>query len=288
MGGVQVSAEVVALRRSGGYHHLSLLAPGIPARARPGQFVAIAVGGEGSGMILRRAFSIYRATDSGPTGGTVEIVFAIAGKGTRWLADRMRGDKLDVIGPLGRPFGLPASPVNAILVGGGYGAAALFFLSEALRARGCRVDWVLGAATEDRLFGVLEARRNSGSVSVTTDDGSAGIRGWVTDPLAGLIAAVDADIVYACGPMSMLAAVAAVAEANEIHSQTAVEEAMACGIGICMTCVLPVRGNDGVTRMLRACTDGPVFQGHRVRWADIGTVPADCLGSPLAAGKVGH
>ncbi len=281
---VQVIAEVVSLRRAGAYHHLTLLAPGIPEATRPGQFVALAVGGEGSGMLLRRAFSIHRVTPGGPSGGTVEVVFAAHGKGTRWLADRRRGDKLDVIGPLGRPFTLPREPVACVLVAGGYGAAPLFMLSDQLRERGCRVDMVLGAAGEDRLFGVLAAKRTSSSVTVTTDDGSMGIRGRVTDPLAEIIAAAGADVVYACGPMPMLAAVAGLAERVGVHSQCAVEEAMACGIGVCMTCVLPVRGTDGITRMLRSCTDGPVFRGTEVRWSEVGTVPADTLGAPVVGG----
>jgi dihydroorotate dehydrogenase electron transfer subunit len=279
---VQVTAEVVGLRRVGAYHHLTMLAPGIPEGTRPGHFVALAVGGEGSGMLLRRAFSIHRVTPG--RAGTVEIVFATHGQGTRWLADRRRGDKLDVIGPLGRPFTLPREPVACVLVAGGYGAAPLFMLSQALQARGCRVDMVLGAASEDRLFGVLEARRTSASVTVTTDDGSAGLRGRVTDPLPGIMRAAGADVVYACGPMAMLAAVASTAAEVGAHSQCAVEEAMACGIGVCMTCVLPVRGADGVTRMVRSCTDGPVFRGSDVRWADVGTVPPDTLGAPVAGG----
>ena len=281
---VQVLAEVVGLRRVGAYHHLTLLAPGIPEATRPGHFVAVAVGGEGSGMLLRRAFSIHRVVAGGPTGGTVEIVVATHGQGTRWLADRRRGDKLDVIGPLGRPFTLPKEPVACVLVAGGYGAAPLFALSEQLRARGCRVDMILGAASEDRLFGVLEAKRTSASVTVTTDDGSQGIRGRVTDPLPEIIRAAGADVVYACGPMPMLAAVAAVAAEEGAHSQCAVEEAMACGIGVCMTCVLPVRGTDGVTRMVRSCTEGPVFRGTDVRWSDVGTVPPDTLGAPKSGG----
>ena len=79
---VQVLAEVVGLRRAGAYHHLTLLAPGIPEPTRPGHFVAVAVGGEGSGMLLRRAFSIHRVTEGGPTGGTVEVVFAAHGPGS--------------------------------------------------------------------------------------------------------------------------------------------------------------------------------------------------------------
>ena len=85
--------------------------------------------------------------------------------------------------------------------------------------------------------------------------------------------------------MAMLQAVAEVATAHGAHSQCAVEEAMACGIGVCMTCVLPVIGDDGVTRMLRSCVDGPVFRGDRVRWDDVGTVPAGhARAHPLSGG----
>lgn len=121
-----------------------------------------------------------------------------------------------------------------------------------------------------------------------TDDGSAGRRGWVSDPLADLVRRTNAAVVYACGPMAMLRTVTAVASSNGAVAQVAVEEAMACGIGVCMTCVMPVVGDDGVTSMMRACVEGPVFEGARVRWdafADgVCRVPADALGSPAGSG----
>jgi dihydroorotate dehydrogenase electron transfer subunit len=143
---------------------------------------------------------------------------------------------------------------------------------------------VLGASTEDRLFGTLEARRSATSVVVTTEDGSVGIRGRVTDALPDLLERTGTDVVYACGPMAMLAAVSRVAEDHGAWSQCAVEESMACGVGVCMTCVLPVRGDDGITRMVRSCVEGPVFRGDRVRWPDVGTVPPDTLGAPRTMG----
>ena len=94
----------------------------------------------------------------------------------------------------------------------------------------------------------------------------------------------NAEVVYACGPMAMLSSVAAVAAERGAYSQCAVEEAMACGIGVCMTCVLPVIGDDGVTRMLRSCVDGPVFRGDRVRWDEVGTIPEGTLGAPVTGG----
>ena len=282
---LQVSATVGAIRRVGDYTHLTLIAPGVPERVRPGCFVALAVGGEESPMLLRRSFSVFRATAGGLSGGTVEIVFAATGKGTRWLATRSPGDRIDLLGPLGRPFALPREAVPCTLVAGGYGSAPMFALGERLRERGCPVHMVLGASTETRLFGVLEARRAAQSVTVTTEDGSVGVRGRVTDVLPAMLSRTGTDVVYACGPMGMLAAVAALAEAAGAWSQCAVEESMACGIGICMTCVLPVVGADGVTRMLRSCVEGPVFRGDRVRWADVGTVPTGTLGAPRARGS---
>ncbi len=281
MGAVQVRGEVLSTRRAGEYHALTLVAPGIADGARPGHFVALAVGGDHSSMLLRRAFSIYRVAERGIYGGTVEIVFSVHGKGTAWLAGLRAHDPIDVVGPLGRPFALPREPVTATLVGGGYGSAPLFTLAEQLRARGCRVDFVIGAATEGRLFGALEAKRISTQVAITTEDGSLGEKGRVTDALPGMLERSGADVVYACGPMPMLRAVHEIARAYGAHSQCAVEEAMACGIGVCMTCVLPVVGDDGVTRMVRSCVEGPVFRGDRVRWDDLGTVPADTLGAPV-------
>src|SRR6185437_11621345 len=99
--------------------------------------------------------------------------------------------------------------------------------------------------------------------------------GRVTDPLPDAIRRVKAEVVYACGPMPMLHAVATIARAHAIHAQVAVEEAMACGIGVCMTCVLPVVGEDGRSRFVRSCVDGPVFDASRVRWDDVGTLPPD-------------
>jgi dihydroorotate dehydrogenase electron transfer subunit len=279
-GPLQFRSEVLATRKAGEYRVITLTAPGIPERAKPGHFAAVAIGDERSGMLLRRAFSIYRVERKGAAGGVMELVVSAKGPGTVWLTQRRRGDVLDIIAPLGKPFVLPKEPVATVLVGGGYGAAPLFWLAEKLQQRGCRVDFVLGAATESRLFGVLEGRRIGSSMTVTTDDGSAGIHGRVTDVLGALMDDHDTDIAYSCGPMAMLAAVTEAAAVRGAHSQTAVEEAMACGIGVCMTCVLPVVGADGRTRMTRACVSGPVFDGRTVRWRDAGTVPADCVGAP--------
>jgi dihydroorotate dehydrogenase electron transfer subunit len=278
-GPVQHRGEIFAMQRVGDYVQFTVVAPRIAEEFRPGHFVAVAVGGENTGMILRRAFALSGATPGGQFAGTIQFVVAEHGPGTRWLVQRRPGEFLDLVGPLGQPFPLPARPAAAVLVGGGYGAAPLLPLAQGLLDAGSAVEFVLGAATARRLYGELPAKRLVGQVRVTTDDGSAGERGVVTDVLDSAVRRIGAEVIYACGPMGMLRAVAQFAENHGIRSQVAVEEAMACGIGVCMTCVLPVRGEDGRSRFVRSCVDGPVFDGSTVRWDDVGRLPADLVGA---------
>jgi NAD(P)H-flavin reductase len=268
---VQRVVEVVGRRPVGAYVELVLAAPEVAARAVPGQFVAFAIGGRESAMLLRRSIAI-----AGTAEGRLTVVVAPHGPGSTWLAGLQPGARVDVVGPLGRPFPLPVPGTPALLVGGGYGAAALVGLAAALRSQDSRVVAVTGAASADRLCSVDELGALA-DVTVTTDDGSAGRRGWVTDAVAELVG--DVQVVYACGPMGMLRAVAELATAADVPSYVAVEESMACGIGVCMTCVLPVVGADGRTRLSRSCTEGPVFGGDRVRFADVGTLTADVVGA---------
>jgi dihydroorotate dehydrogenase electron transfer subunit len=278
----QIASEILDNRRVGDYHVLSLTAPGVAESVQPGHFVTMAMGGEESSMVLRRAFAIHQVTSRGVYGGTLDVAIAVQGRGTKWLSERRRHDIVNLVGPLGRPFTLPKQGVSCVLVGGGYGSAPLFLLAQTLRDRGCRVDIIVGAATEDKLFGVLDLKRLASGLTITTDDGSSGVQGRVTDVLDDVMDRAGADVVYACGPMPMLAEVARISTKRRVFSQCAVEEAMACGIGVCMTCVLPVVGDDGVTRMVRSCVDGPVFRGDRVRWQEINTIPADAFGAPEA------
>ena len=275
---VQVRGTVLTVRRVDAYHAMTFVAPAIATRFRPGQFVTIAVGGSASALLARRAFMVH---DVRPDhGGTVEIVFAVSGAGTTWLSGLKARDVIDVVGPLGRPFPVPRDPSSCVLLGVGYGSAPLFTLAARLRERGCQVDFMLGAASADRLFGALTARRTSRSLTITTTDGSMGARGPVTYLLEQVIREARSDVVYACAPASVLRDVAVIAGRYEIPVQAAVDVPMSCGTGVCMGCVLPVTGNDGITRIVRACVDGPVFRGDLVRWDDLGTVPFDALGAP--------
>ncbi len=278
MAPIQVRATVLTVRRVDAYHALTLVAPAIAARFRPGQFITVAVGGPQTSMLARRAFAVH---DVRPDhGGTVEFVFEVLGPGTRWLAGLRAREALDAAGPLGRPFSLPKDPSSCLLLGVGYGSAPLFALAARLRERGCRVDFLLGAPSADRVFGALTARRSGRSATVTTCDGSFGARGAVTDLLEQVIREARTEVVYASAPVPVLGEVTALAGKYDIPVQASVDLAMACGIGVCMGCVLPVAGTDGITRMLRSCVDGPVFRGDLVRWDDVGTIPFDALGAP--------
>ncbi|WP_067811369.1 iron-sulfur cluster-binding protein [Actinomadura kijaniata] len=279
---VQTSATVLTVRQVQDYHAITLVAPAIAERFRPGQFVALAVGGEHSGRLVRRCFGVYEVKSD--YGGTVELVFADTEPGTAWLAGLRSRDQVDVVGPLGRPFRLPRDPVGCLLVGGGPGGAALFALADTLRRRGCPVHFLLGGPAARQVFGSRMANRIGDSATVVTGDGSMGERGAVPEVMPRVIAETGADVVYACGPTSLLRSVTRIATEHGLPSQVSVEEFLqrtgACGIGTCMTCVLPVHGEDGVTRMVRACADGPVLRGDRVRWGDLGTIPFDALGAP--------
>jgi len=275
----QISAELISNKKVGAYHHMVFSVGDLAAQARPGNFVAIAVGGESSAMVLRRAFAIYRSTEKGPQGGLIELVVAPHGQGSRWLTALEPHAVVDMVAPLGTHFGIPTEPVRALLVGGGYGSAPLFGLAELLKSRGCRVDMVLGASTAAKIYAPLDGKRSVSSLTLTTDDGSTGIKGQITDVLPKLIEDNEIEIIYSCGPMGMLQAITAISDSYGILHQCAVEESMACGIGVCMTCVLPVKGDDGVIRMLRSCIDGPVMDGSRVIWDSKRRIPEGTFGA---------
>lgn len=272
-GPVHVTGELLGSRRLGAFRLLTVAAPGVPERFRPGTFVALSTGPE---RLARRALWIHRVKPTGGYGATLELVVEPRGAGTRWLADLPVGARLEVTGPLGRPFALPRERVGCLLVGEGYAAAPLFPLAERLRERDCAVTLVVAGEDEAHLLSALEARRSARAVTVVTADGSVGRRGRVEDVLETALAQSGAEVVYAAGSAAMLHSVAAAAEGAGAWSQVALEPDVVCGTGLCQGCAVPVVGEDGVGRVVRGCVDGPVFRGDRVRWSDM----------PSAAGAV--
>ena len=266
----QLLAPIVSNKRVGQYHQIIINIGDVAATCKPGNFVAISVGGDSSRMVLRRAFAISRVSTSITVGGTMELIVAPHGQGSKWLCAQGEGVVLDLVAPLGTAFGIPTEPVPVLLVGGGYGSAPLFGLAELLNSRGCRVDMLLGASTGSKIYAPMEGKRAVNSMRIYTEDGSMGVAGRVTDPIAEIIRDLNVAVIYSCGPMPMLAAITTIADQFDVVHQCAVEESMACGIGICMTCVLPVENEDGSISNLRSCIDGPVMDGSKVQWSKVG------------------
>jgi dihydroorotate dehydrogenase electron transfer subunit len=266
----QILAPIVSNKKVGQYQQIIVNIGDLATLCKPGNFVAISVGGPSSSMILRRAFAISRVSHSSTFGGTMELIVAPHGQGSTWLCGQGEGDVLDIVTPLGTAFGIPTEPVPVLLVGGGYGSAPLFGLAEVLNARGCRVDMLLGASTASKIYAPMEGKRAVNSMRIYTEDGTMGQTGRVTDAIPEIIKDLNIAVIYSCGPMPMLSAITKITEQFDVVHQCAVEEAMACGIGVCMTCVLPVAGDDGSVSNLRSCIDGPVMDGSKVQWDLVG------------------
>jgi len=262
----RVRAEVLNARKLGAYHSITIVAPDVAERVRPGQFVSIGMPAERA-FLLRRQFSIHQASRRGGWAGTLEFIIDPRGAGTSWLAEVRAHQFLDVIGPLGTAFAYPSKLSSCLLIAEGHGAAPMYFLGQELRTRGKRVDMILGAETQDHVFKPIEGKRLSQTISIVTDDGSLGDQGSVLDVLPGVLERTGAQVVYAAARRSTLRAIADLCLERQIPSQMAVEERMACGTGMCLTCTVPVIRKDGSGfDHLRACVDGPVFNPARILW----------------------
>ena len=267
----QWTATVMARRDTGDYAVVTLSASTDISTARPGQFVSVKVAGPDSALLLRRAMWIGEATASGREGGTIEVVADLSEPGGAWLAAQPQSARVDVIGPLGRPFSLPRDPTTCLLIGFGTATAALVKLAEQLVSRGCRVRFLL--LGQNVAYGALTARRFSSEIMDSS--------GRIASPRDAVLSQLDdsVEVVYSAGTTEQLQPVGQILMGKGVAHQAAVETPLVCGSRTCTLCALPVRGRDGVTRMVRACTEGPVFQGDFVRWDDLGTVPGDCLGA---------
>lgn len=248
--------------------------------------------------LLRRPFSLSGRRDD-QQGVHLEIIHRVVGVGTAWLAQLKPGDRVDLIGPLGGPFLLPANKKNAILVGGGVGLPPMFYLAEHLAAQGWSAIACVGALTADLLAVDLTAEPDQAGaptlcdtrfaqagvpLAVTSDDGTVGARGRVTLAVDRALASLSPDqrrqtVIYTCGPEPMMHAVANLAQQADVDCQVCLEQAMACGMGTCQSCIVRIEADPdanpqphGCTsdgrpwRYRLACTDGPVFDARKVVW----------------------
>ena len=233
---------------------LSFDAPAIARVAKAGQFVNIKPD-DSFDPLLRRPFSIYRIG-----GNAVQVIFNIVGKGTHLLAHKKAGDMVNVLGPLGHPYGIDDSFQTALLLAGGLGVAPMPILTVALQHAGKEIHTFLGARMREML-----APAFLHNLHISTDDGSQGFRGTTVQCVEDFFSKnkIASPKIFACGPNPMLAAVMAFAEKHSIPCEVSLECAMACGIGICQGC--PVEMEQGARKFNLVCTDGPVFDSHNIR-----------------------
>ena len=269
----------------------------IAGTIRPGQFVMIRPGPDGSSdPLLGRPFALYDVVrDSSGSAVAFDIVYLVIGRGTTALSQRRAGEVLSIWGPLGNGFG-PAPDGPVIFVAGGIGQTPFLALGrwwlgqEAIEMQPVRPDdrstsssllrgfrgpvftlsdnpalWGPDGGLAGRSRGLCAAGI---AVEVATDDGSAGHHGFVTDLLARRLEnGLRPARVVGCGPPAMLSALSRLADRHGIACEVSLENHMACGIGVCFSCVAPIRQDDGSTDLRRVCLEGPVFPADRVDWS---------------------
>lgn len=249
---------------------MKLSAPSITPEALPGQFIHIKCGKDNY-HVMRRPISIHKIDKKR---GEIYILFQVVGESTKLLAQRLVGDYLDILGPIGNGFNILTESKKIIVVGGGIGVAPLLALVEESLIQGKEVRVFIGALKKKLIIGEESFMRLGAKVDAATDDGSYKHKGLVTDLLEKTIKeGWLADQVFACGPKPMLRKVADITSRANIHCQVSLEERMGCGIGACMTCVCKIKIKEKQTdkedyQYKRICIDGPIFDASEVIWDD--------------------
>ena len=236
------------------YHRLVLAAPGIAGRAVPGQFFHLLCA-EGGGLpYLRRPMSLWR-----DEGGSLGFLFNVSGRGTAALAAKRPGDTVTALGPLGAGFRLDPAWRRILILARGAGLATLAPLATLAARHGMAVDAVLSARHPDDLMAAEFAGASGAQVHPVFDADGTSDPDAVGHLLRRLIAQARPDAVFTCGSARLLRLLQRVAAEAAIPGQVALEQQMACGLGMCFCCVRPVRQPDGTVADQRVCTDGPVF-----------------------------
>lgn len=255
----QHKADIVGSEKLGeGIYRFTVKSPDIAAATRPGQFVMIRVS-TGLDPLLRRPFSVHQVAGN----GLIQILFKVVGKGTCNLAEMEAGRQLDILGPLGRGFSSGTAQQHC-LVGGGIGIAPLLFLADKLLENNepAALSILLGARTGDEIAVLAEDFAGRGlKVQCTTEDGSMGKQGLVTELMPGPVNGTVR--VYSCGPHPMLRAVVDMCRKKGWSCQVSLETIMACGLGACVGCTVSRADLQGYVHV---CKDGPVFAAEELAW----------------------
>ena len=249
-----------------GYYRIALKAPELASNALPGQFVMVRVS-DTLDPLLARPFGISSVSKT-----SLEIFYRVVGRGTSLLTARETGQTLGLLGPLGKGFPLPDKKTTAVMVAGGSGFPPLHFLSQ--RA-GSASHLFLGSRDKECLppTAIVKSFRDTcAKVHIATEDGSVGVKGMSTDILNAFLTKMEKKshlVLYACGPHAMLAAVSRIAAEHSIPCYVSMEERMACGLGACMGCSVPMKSGG----FKRACKEGPVFDSRDIDWSERVVLP---------------
>ena len=267
---IDVAAEVTSNQPlSPDYNVVALAAPVIAAAAAPGQFVMVKAAA-GLEPLLRRPFSVFEVLRDRRGAATgISLLNKRIGPSTGLLYAAKPGQRIACLGPLGRPFTAVDPPAEAWMIAGGVGLAPFATLADALGARGVRSTLFYGARRAAELFYLDFFRQRGIELVLTTEDGTAGERGRIVQPLERALASRPPAaplMIYACGPEGMLAATAKAAARHGRRCQVSVERVMGCGLGGCYSCVVPMREDGGAVHHVRSCIAGPVLPADRIVW----------------------
>jgi len=236
----------------------------------PGQFVMTRERGR-IDPLLGRPFGVYHFERS-ESEATVEILYKVVGKGTLLLSRLREGDFVEVLGPYGRAFDVYPEAGRVVFICGGIGVAPITYLASHYRrltgARNVKLVCYYGASKAENLVGIEKIKDIINEVHISTDDGSAGYKGLVTERFSKDISSYDpgSSKIYACGPRSMLKQLSELLAENSVSCQILMEERMACGVGACLGCTVLLKDGEGKGGHARACIDGPVFNIRDIRW----------------------
>ncbi len=265
------------------YYRMRILAPDYHKMASPGQFIMFRVQ-RSLPPLLRRPFGIFRIgclpadCDGMPDKEYIEIIYKVVGSGTEIMQELHEGDRIELLGPLGRGFELGDPAEEKILVGGGIGLVPLFMLAETL-VESSKVRLLMGGRTREDIIAVTEFERLGVETYVSTEDGSLGEAGLVTQVLQRKLEKYPKAAVFACGPMPMIDAVQKICAEHKTPLQVSLEALMACGVGACLGCVVKGAGHsDAEPRYLCTCKHGPVFRAEQLDWSRLETAETDCGG----------
>lgn len=243
------------------YHLFCLDSPRIASQSFPGQFIMVRINSTPY-PLLRRPFSIHTADES-----SIELFFQKTGVGTDLLSQKKEGETLDILGPLGNGFNLSSnqSRKKTALIGGGRGIAPLYFLAQKLSFQDAEVTVFYGGKTQDDLPLMEKFESNRFRLLCSTDDGSFGFRGMVTELYIEKLKDLRIDLMYACGPEAMLKEIARISREQKIPAELSLEAIMGCGFGACWGCVHKLR-RDSKEEWQKICEEGPVFRAEEIIW----------------------